>query len=84
MSVSLVNSNNKDFKRKYTTDKLFYPFMLVKQGSDSEMLIKQDELNMRLCIMSSKELDIINEEQILKVLLKKEYNIFLLIKVWIN
>lgn len=70
--MSLVNLNNRDLRRKFIQDKLFYPFTLIKQGCDFETLIKQDEENKRLCIMSARELDIISEEKILKFLLKNE------------
>lgn len=53
-------------------DKLTYPFTLIKQVSEASFIIKQDEDNNRLCILSDRMLDIISEEQIMKDLLKNE------------
>jgi len=64
--------NKYDSRRKYTTDKLGYPFTLLKTTHDSNFLIKQDDLKLRLCIFSDKPYDIIYEDQIVKMLLKDE------------
>lgn len=47
--------------------------MLLKQGADASFIIKQDDLNTRLCILSDKPLDTISEEDIMRALLKDEY-----------
>lgn len=64
--------NKNDYKRKNTSDKLGYPFTLIKHTADASLIIKQDDLNSRLCILSDKQLDIIYEDQIMKGLLKDE------------
>ena len=69
----MLNINKNDNKRKYSNDKLSYPFTLIKQGADAAFIIKQDDENKRLCILSDKPLNIISEEQIMKGLLSNEY-----------
>jgi hypothetical protein len=44
----------------------------MKQNSDASLSIKQDDFNMKLCILSDKPLDFISEEEIMKNLLKNE------------
>ena len=58
--------------RRFTPHKLAYPFNLLKQNSDASLSIKQDDYNMKLCILSDKPLDFISEEEIMKNLLKNE------------
>lgn len=72
MSNILITINKSDPKRKHCTDKLGFPFNFLKQGPDASFLIKQDDLNSRLCILSDKPLELISEEQIMKAFLKDE------------
>lgn len=72
MSQKLVSLNKNDSKRKITSEKLGYPFTLIKTTNDANFVIKQDDFNSRLCILSDKPYDIIYEEQIVKMLLKDE------------
>jgi hypothetical protein len=53
-------------------DKLGLPFNLIKNTNDANFVIKQDDLNTRLCIFSDKPYDLINEERVIKMLLKDE------------
>jgi hypothetical protein len=64
-----------DPERKYNLHKLAYPFNLIKQNSEASLSIKQDDSNMKLCILSDKALDFIREEDIMKDLLQSEYYI---------
>jgi hypothetical protein len=68
-----LSLNKNDTKRNLTSDKLGFPFTLIKQSSDASLVIKQDDLNTRLCILSDKQFNIIYEEQIMKGLLRDEY-----------
>ena len=67
-----MEANQTDLKRQNTLDKLDYPFTLIKQGPDAAFIIKQDDYNSRLCIFSDKPLNILDEEAIMKSLLKEE------------
>ena len=69
----LSQKNQEDFERKNTDDKITYPFVLIKQSSDASFLIKQDDIkNSRLCILSDKELHLIDADYICRILLMKE------------
>lgn len=65
-----MNKNNN--RRRHTDEKLSYPFNLIKYATNSSLIIKQDDMNSRICILSDKQLDFIYEEQILKQLLNDE------------
>jgi hypothetical protein len=64
--------NKNDPRRKNTNDKLGYPFTLIKTSHDANFVIKQDDFNTRLCILSDNPYDIIYEDQIVKILLRDE------------
>jgi uncharacterized protein YmfQ (DUF2313 family) len=68
----LREKNSNDQYRRTTEDKISYPFILIKQDSTANFQIKQDDYNTRLCILSDKKLEMINEDYICKVLLKNE------------
>jgi hypothetical protein len=68
--LQIVNQSN--VERKFTCEKIDYPFNLIKLFSDAAFVIKEDDCNSRLCILSDKPLKIINEEDIMKNILKKE------------
>jgi len=69
----LSQKNSKDKYRKITEEKITYPFILIKQDSSASLLIKQDDHNHKLCILSDKELDIMDADYICRILLKNEY-----------
>jgi len=72
LSIKLITLNKNNLRRRHTDEKLAYPFTLIKQGADASLIIKQDDMNSRICIMSDRQLDIIYEEQIMKQLLQDE------------
>ncbi len=64
--------NKNDTNRRMTSDKLGFPFTLIKHTADASLVIKQDDLNCRLCILSDKQFEILYEDHIMKSLLKDE------------
>ena len=68
--MQFINQNN--LERKFTCEKLDYPFNLIKQATDASLVIKQDDFNSRICILSDRPLVFISEEDIMKNILKNE------------
>lgn len=73
MLKRLSQKNSQDKYRKEAEDKITYPFILIKQDSSASLLIKQDDNNRKLCILSDKKLEIMDSDYICRVLLKNEY-----------
>jgi len=68
----LSQKNFQEKFRKTTDEKITYPFILIKQDSSASLLIKQDDHNHKLCILSDKKLEIMDSDYICRILLKNE------------
>jgi hypothetical protein len=53
-------------------DKLVFPFTLIKHTAEASLVVKQDDTNSRLCILSDRQFEIFYEEEIMKSMLKDE------------
>ena len=70
----LIEMNQNEFKRSTTIDKLDFPFYIITLENGCNYKIKQNEDNSRVVIFSDKPYTIINPDNIIKKLIKKDFS----------
>ena len=70
----LFDMNQNQYKRSTTIDKLDFPFYIITLENGCNYKIKQNEDNSRVVIFSDKPYSIINPDNIIKKLIKKDFS----------
>ena len=70
----LFDMNQNQYKRSTTIDKLDFPFYIITLENGCNYKIKQNEDNSRVVIFSDKPYTIINPDNIIKKLIKKDFS----------
>ena len=70
----LIEMNQNQFKRSTTIDKLEFPFYIITLENGCNYKIKQNDDNSRVVIFSDKPYTIINPDNIIKKLIKKDFS----------
>ena len=70
----LIEMNQNQFKRSTTIDKLEFPFYIITLENGCNYKIKQNDDNSRVVIFSDKPYTILNPDNIIKRLIKKDFS----------